>query len=349
MPREIRVIPKFACFSLIALMCPPACRAMAEDFSQEIEHLSKGHPRAERIAAIEKLHGEHETKGAEKAIPALSACAKDDDPFIRSQSLLTLGLIAVDRKLPCPDPLVEALLDPDESVRHMATNLVGASDGYSPASLATAYRALEHDDYIVRSAALEVIKFAGQHDKKALPAVKRALNDKNRQVRHNARVALWKLTGDREMKVRNLVEDFIEPVPAKASAAISNEEICEIKVSKGGAPMVLHDMSREYPRDVASLLIKLTKDASPSMRSGAASMLGVCFGSQVKLSLLNSTGGVQFPDGDQFDETEADKTKRRLTADMGIENVLQGLRDDPDESVRKSAIAALDQLNEKKK
>src|SRR6202030_3142865 len=67
-------------------------------------------------------------------------------------------------------------------------------------------------------------------------------------------------------------------------------------------------------------------------RTRSAFMLGVCFG---------------FQEG--FDETEADKTKRRLTADMGIEKTLEGLRDDADEKVRESAKAALEQLKEKEK
>jgi HEAT repeat protein len=332
MPTGIGCVRFSAYLCSLAVGCAFTSLAMAADLSEEIEHLSKDRPRSERIEAIERFQHEYKTKGAEKAIPGLTICAKDDDPFIREESLNALTMIAFNRKLPCPDPLVNALLDPDKGVRTVATNSVGAFDEYSNESLAVAFRALEHNDYIVRSTALDVIKGAGRNDKTALEAVKKALNDKNLAVRGNAQVALWKLTGDPELKVRNLVERFAAPDPGNADSTISEEEICAVKLGKLGAPICLRDMSREEPREVAALLIKLTKETSPSMRMGAASMLGVCFG---------------FPEG--YDETESDKTKRRLTADMGVEKALQNLRDDPDETVRSSANAALVQLKEKEK
>jgi HEAT repeat protein len=319
---------------LVTLICAVAASrlAMAADLSMEIERLSKDHPRSERLGAIERLHDESKSKGAEKAIPGLSICAKDDDPVIRRRSLTALTMIAVHHKLPCPSPVVSALLDPNIDVRHSATNFVGAFNEYSKESLAVAYKAIEHEDYNVRNSALEVIGSTGLNDKKALAAVKEALHDKNLMVRGNAQVAMWKLTGDQELKVRNLVERFVAPDPQSIKPPISNSEIGAIKLVKVGAPISLHDMSRERPREVATLLLKLTKDKQPSIRMGAASMLGVCFG---------------FPEG--YDETEADKTKRRLTADMGIGRVLQNLRDDPDETVRSSAKAALEQLKPREK
>jgi HEAT repeat protein len=306
--------------------------ATAADLSVEIERLSKDHPRSDRLDAIERLHDESKSNGAEKAIPGLSICAKDDDPVIRRRSLTALTMIAVHHKRPCPPPLVNALLDPDKDVRTVATNYVGAFDEYSHESLAVAYQALEQDDYNVRNSALEVIKIAGGKDKKALAAVKKALNDKNLMVRGNAQVAMWKLTGDHELKVRNLVERFVAPDPENIKPPISKFEITAIKLGKLGAPYGLRDMSREQPREVAAMLIKLTKDKVPSIRMGAASMLGVCFG---------------FPDG--YDETDADRAKRRLTADMGIQKALQDLRNDSDENVRSSAKAALEQLKKKEK
>ena len=306
--------------------------AAAAELSVDIERLSKDHPRSERLNAIERLHDESKSNGAEKAIPGLSVCAKDDDPVIRRRSLTALTMIAVHHKLPCPGPLVSALLDPDVDVRNSATNFVPAFNEYSKESLAVAYQALEHEDYNVRSSALEVIKGAGMNDKVALAAVKKALNDKNLMVRGNAQVAMWKLTGDQELKVRNLVERFVAPDPQSIKPPISNSEIGAIKLVKVGAPISLHDMSREQPREVATLLVKLTKDKQSSIRMGAASMLGVCFG---------------FPDG--YDETDADRAKRRLTADMGIQKALQDLRNDSDENVRSSAKAALEQLRKKDK
>ena len=253
-------------FCLALIDCAIVSSATAVDFSAQIKHLSKDRPRSERLEAIELLHKEFEAKGAEKAIPALAACAEEDDSFIRLQSLRVLSLVTVTRDLPCPASLVKALLDPDEHVRTVATNNVGAFKTYSKESLSIAYQALKNDDYDVRNTALDVIKGAGANDPKALAAVKEALNDKNRMVRDNAQVALWKLTGDRELKVRNLVERFVAPDPRKVSPPLSNAEICAVKLVRIGAQYGLRDMSREQPRDVAALLLKLTKDGEPSIR-----------------------------------------------------------------------------------
>src|ERR1041384_1203978 len=81
---------------LLANGCALTSLAIAADLPKEIERLSKDHPRAERLDAIDRLRHESESSGSEKAIVGLSGCAKDDDPEIRRRSLNALTMIAVD-------------------------------------------------------------------------------------------------------------------------------------------------------------------------------------------------------------------------------------------------------------
>jgi HEAT repeat protein len=132
-----------------------------------------------------------------KAFAPLRKAAASTDPVVRREALRSIGKLKerapLDAKAVVP-LLLEALLDPDATVRTVAATYLGIIHEEPAAAVPALVEALKDEDATVRSAAASALgSFSPEAAKTALPALRKAAGDRNEDVAREAGVALVKL------------------------------------------------------------------------------------------------------------------------------------------------------------
>lgn len=123
------------------------------------------------------------------AVPALRDAIKSDDAVVRREALRSLGKLreraSIDPQIVVP-LLLEALNDPDPSVRNVAVTYLGIVRDSPEKEVAGLIKALADPEATVRQAAAEALSAYGLLAESAIPALKRAANDPNDDVKREA-------------------------------------------------------------------------------------------------------------------------------------------------------------------
>jgi HEAT repeat protein len=123
------------------------------------------------------------------AVPSLREAIKSDDAVVRRESLRSLGKL---RERASTDPqivvplLLEALNDPDPSVRNVAVTYLGIVRDSPEKEVAGLITALGDSEPAVRQAAAEALSAYGLLAESAIPALKKATTDPNDDVKREA-------------------------------------------------------------------------------------------------------------------------------------------------------------------
>jgi HEAT repeat protein len=279
--------------------------------------------KADRRAALEFLRNSKD-KDATKAIPALTKCLEDKDADIRGDACVALAEIAFTNKLACPLPLLEALFDPVEDVRLVAVTWVDVYKDYPDKALKLLLCALTCEDPNVRSLAPTTLGRIGDKNKEVLAALRKATEDKDARVRHNAFVALYGIDKDFAAWVHHLLEVLGGPVEMGDEKPSDSKDMKILRTAVNliaiGSAVRLQELAKEQPAKLAPILIKLLADKSPYIRAKAARMLGV--------TAMTS------------DDAKA------MLKELKADKALLKLVDDPDEEVRAEVKMALKRIED---
>jgi HEAT repeat protein len=307
----------------VSLSFTPRSLAENDEIDRHIERLAKDQKKADRQKAMEWLRKSKEAD-ATKAIPALTKCLEDEDPEIRGDACLALAEIAFLNKLACPLPVLNALFDPSADVRMTAASYVDVYSKYPDETRKLLRRAMNHKDAHVRANIPIVLAKVGGNDEEILADLRKATEDTEPQVRHNAFIALWNLTKDLPLLVAHLL-DAVEAAAELGSP--KEQETPEMKTRRAmiefialGSAMRLRELGEKQPADLAPVLIKLLSDKSARLRRLAARTLGAT-------ARIND---------------DARAVLKKLEADKE----LMKLFDDPNEEVRAEAKKALKRIDE---
>lgn len=123
------------------------------------------------------------------AVPALQDAINSNDAIVRREALRALGKLreraSIDPKIVVP-LLLRAIDDPDPAVRNVAVTYLGIVRDEPAAEVAGLIAALADENAEVRQAAAAALAEYGTLAERAIPALKKAANDPDEEVRREA-------------------------------------------------------------------------------------------------------------------------------------------------------------------
>jgi len=123
------------------------------------------------------------------AVPTLREAINSDEPVVRREALRSLGKLreraSIDPQIVVP-LLLESLNDPDPSVRNVAVTYLGIVRDSPEKEVAGLIKALGDSEALVRQAAAEALSAYGLLAEPAIPALKKAANDPDDEVKREA-------------------------------------------------------------------------------------------------------------------------------------------------------------------
>ena len=130
------------------------------------------------------------------AVPALRDAIRSDEAVVRREALRSLGKLreraSIDPQVVVPC-LLDALTDPDPSVRHVAVTYLGIVRDNPDKEVAGLIKALSDAEPSVRQAAASAVAAYGPLAEPAIPALKKAANDPDDDVKQEAGRALVRI------------------------------------------------------------------------------------------------------------------------------------------------------------
>lgn len=130
------------------------------------------------------------------AVPTLREAIESDEAVVRREALRSLGKLreraSIDPKVVVP-LLLDALDDPDPTVRHVAVTYLGIVRDNPEKEVAGLITALADPDPSVRQAAAIAVASYGPLAQTAIPALKKAAGDADEEVRLEAGRALVRI------------------------------------------------------------------------------------------------------------------------------------------------------------
>lgn len=131
------------------------------------------------------------------AVPALREAITSDEAVIRREALRSLGKLreraSIDPQIVVP-LLLDALRDPDSSVRNVAVTYLGIVRDSPEKEVAGLIKALADEEASVRQAAAVALAAYGTLAEPAIPALKKAANDADDEVKREAGRALVRIS-----------------------------------------------------------------------------------------------------------------------------------------------------------
>lgn len=316
------------------------------DFQAYASRLARSNSKSVRLDAVKWFNSHSRAKGAEAAIPALSKCIREDDDWdVRSKAVESLALIALDRKMPCPVVVVEAMLDADELVRAHANTYAGLFPQYAPGSIEVLLRCARSENRYVRADSLFHLARAGGKDKKILAVIESAQRDPTFWVRHSAHCALFTANDNLLEFLRYILRLSDDPQagadPAKKDTEEGKRERETRNLSALGGSMRLIEWSEKRPDELANALLKLLDDPSPVLRRGSAKAIGMTV---AKFETTKWSPYLLLPKEEKPAKKPPQKSNVAIVlAKLNAERRLRALRDDDKEaSVREAARVALE-------
>lgn len=276
--------------------------------------LNQDAPESERVAAAKRLR---ESDPSVAAI-ILRGLLKDRSPEIRAHAIHAIaGAACRGKKNMLPREIIEALDDPSDVVCKVVALYIDIAPAFEwPAEFhPIIVKSLRHRCFSVRGAAANALAQMGNKVKYAVPELIKATKDQAWRVRHNAALALWRITGKPEQCLAVLLGNLDDickrlRVPNQSKVKVEQAEF-EFTVTIFAFKVML----KESPKKAGSALVAAIGDPSPKIRLAAVRALG---------AVAN------------WDEKLRNGPLRELKADKAVIKLL----DDPDARVRAMAIKA---------
>jgi HEAT repeat protein len=262
----------------LASRAPAKEPSLAESFAEQIRHLEPTRPKAERLAALKWIHSQCARKEAAAVMPALErSIKKDPDPEVRTKAVETLGMVAYQiRPRTCPLAVLEAMTDPHDDVRSIAMGVSGMFDRVASGSVPVLLKLARAENAAVRGHAVLMLAFAEAKNPKSLEVARRAIQDKDENVRHDGFSALFRITGKLDeavpywLRAQETMWSGLRPEPASAS----KDEQIRRNLRRLGAFGKLYELGEERTEEFAKLLMSFLDGKSAEMRRAAAAYIG---------------------------------------------------------------------------
>ena len=123
------------------------------------------------------------------AVPGLQDAINHDEPIVRREALRAMGKLreraSIDPQIVVP-LLLQAIEDPDPTVRNVAVTYLGIVRDSPATEVPGLIKALRDESSDVRQAAAAALAEYGTLAEPAIPALKKAANDPNEDVRREA-------------------------------------------------------------------------------------------------------------------------------------------------------------------
>jgi hypothetical protein len=352
---------------------PPKDAALAE----RLLGLEPKKDQAVRLETLQWLQQHAEEKQAGPVIEALAKSIRTDpDGPVRRRAVAVISSLANRWKKPCPLAVVEALYDPVDETRWEAVSWAGTFKSFARGSGERLLRGVKSESAELRSTSLLLLPTAAGNAPPAIEAMEKACSDKVFDVRHCARLALFRARNKLAEHLPYLIRLREDPASVLSPGVGDTEEGKKEQMLRNlyliASSTSLIEWSEERADELAAGLLKLLGDESALMRRGAANLV---FATAIKVEVPARRDGQPFtlPGTQQdaldpilpfLDPEEAAKVKKpqpkkppqksgvaRSLEKLGVAERLRKLRDDPDRSVREAAGRALERLaslNEKK-
>jgi len=337
----------------------------AADFDDQIAKLTTEATKAERSEVAKWLRRNYPSEHSPRAIPALERLiAKDTDSGVRRNAVAALVLIVHRHDVSCPLGLIAALRDPVDEVRWEASVLSGPyKKRLAPGVLDALIAATTDDRVDVRSTCLLHLACAAGKDVKARAAIEKAKGDETFEVRHTAHSAWFTATDDMTAYLTYVIRVREEP-KAVLNALAEGSEAAGLQQRQRnlfliGSAARIGDWTEERPDDLAAALSQILDDKSPTMRRGAADLMGAAarkvekrrdplaeFGTSPLESLLPLNDPDRPPKAKPAPAPEPSKAYARLLERNADARLRDLATKDADESVRLAARRALERFGE---
>jgi HEAT repeat protein len=248
-------------------------------FRAQVKKLDKTIPKEERLKAVEWLDRNCKSKDAKLAIPGLEQCIRaDPEAKIRRTSIRSLAAIELNLKMPCPLVIVEAMLDKGEDVSVFACISASEFVRFAPKCREILLQCAQSDDVSLRSDSVGHLARGWKGDKEILKVLEAAINDKDFGVRHNAYTARFHATGNLKQYLVYLLllqedrESVLGPIDLNSEVGKREKESCDFIATC--SCYMLAEWTETNPHDLAVALLELTESPSPTIRRGAARIIG---------------------------------------------------------------------------
>ena len=343
----------------LILFCVPTQgkEPTSADFEVQLARLGPTATKDDKVEAARWFQTNAKSKHALTAVGALEKLVrKDPEAEVRMRAVVALLFISQAHQKPCPLALVEAVRDPSEDVRVNAA--VGLFKEFEPGAVGVLLEGTRDKNPDVRSDCVHLLGTVAPKDPKVLAAIEKAKADPHSNVRHTAHCIKFKVSNDLAEMLAYFIRLREDPASIKdrhpAGSEAEKLEQARYDLYQIGSAVRLVEWSNQRPAELAAGLMKLLDDKSPTMRRGAATLVGAT-AKKVELDpmqlwkdLPEALRPVIDPDTKPKKDSPPEPSPAALKLrELKVEDKLRDLQDkDPDESVRIAAIIALKRLDE---
>jgi hypothetical protein len=259
----------------------------AGELSSLLEHVRPAQPKRVRLAALKKL-AQIGNKDTKRMIAALTPYAREKDAEIREAAVFAIGGAGFNGG-PCPLIVIQALNDPDKSVRTAAATYVGIYERYPKRGLPLLLAAATSKDVNVREAIPAALQHADGKSPKVRATLKHMLSDPELGVRNNAHAAFFQLTNDVHVYVSHLLQITVyrgKRQKPQTAAQKRRRDLEDLLATLGA--MKFYELTRRRPKDLATALIGHLSHSKPAIRKCALRQLrAMCISSKSSFRVVD--------------------------------------------------------------
>jgi HEAT repeat protein len=345
----------FALSFAVGLMVAEAHDRLAvspEQVAAQVRRLTEAKDSKEREKGAGWLGHYRKALAVLAALPEVErAAAKDPSGEVRSRAVTAAGRIADANGSPCPRVVLDALQDEDT---RLAAGLV-LEELETPLSEADRRRVIE---FVVahnrphRQNEVGLLAGPAVRSPEAIKVIRALTTDPDREVRHNAYCALFRVTDQLDEFVHHIMWVHAEwaeaPEPGPSASEDEKNAAIWLGMVNLGAARLLAEWTQNRPMELRAALLKVTRSEWPRIRRAAVRQFGRYAEALAEAPTAKPPARADEPD--PFPGYDAKKQRAGMAAvvrDPAARARLKELAEkDPDDRVRNAADAALRKLAE---
>lgn len=266
----------YACLLLISALQLNS----TDNLSSLLEQAKPANSKIVRLEALKELR-EAGSKNPTKTCQSLVPYLYEKDAEIRDGAVLAIGLSGYKQNA-CALALVEALNDPNKSVRLSVTTVLIVYKQLPKEAAPILFAAVKSKDRNVRSSVTSLLVKSLGNTPRVLKTLRQLFSDSDQMVRDNAHITHFQLTGDMGVYVPHLLR--ITATRKKGAEPKTKEEererdLREVYVTTGA--IRLYEQTRLRPHDLAKALVDNLSHKDAAIRQCALRQLrAMCINSK---------------------------------------------------------------------
>lgn len=245
----------------------------SESITALLEKAGPTNAKVVRIKALKALE-KSRPQNAQQVRKILEEFLKDQDPEIRSEAVVSLWGVASGAKLECPLSIVQAIHDPDGSVRSNARGAILLINKFPKAAAPLIFQAADSEDFELRDFAGIALPHVVGNTPEVVKKLKGLMNDPNEFVRHSAQIGHHTATKDFETFATYLLgytSDLNPPHPTETEQQQKDQVLRNLY--RLGAGVIFSNATRERPKVLAKILLANLSHKEATVRQSALRQL----------------------------------------------------------------------------